>query len=139
MEDIFTLLLDNPYFQIVSAVVTLASAIVAVSKKPQEGTPLAKVFAFINFLALNIGRAKTPNTVRDVVDIKEQPKVIEAEQLDSSTAELTLRINNLAEKINQYEEARNKMIDILPSEPPKKTVAPKKTNRLKASTKKNDR
>ena len=48
---------DNPWVQIATAVVTLASAVAAVTKKPESGLG-AKLYTAIDWLALNIGRAK---------------------------------------------------------------------------------
>jgi hypothetical protein len=46
------------WFSIFTAVVTLASAIAAATPTPKAGTPLAKLYAVIDFLALNFGKAK---------------------------------------------------------------------------------
>lgn len=51
-------LIENNYFNVVSAVVLLASAIAAVTPTPKEGSLWAKVYKAIDFLALNIGKAK---------------------------------------------------------------------------------
>jgi len=48
---------DNPWFQVFTAVVTLASAIAAVTKTPKSGWQ-AKLYSVIDMLALNVGRAK---------------------------------------------------------------------------------
>lgn len=56
--DIIGNFVDNPYFHIVTAVVTLASAICAVTPTPAEGTLLSKVYKVVEFLAFNIGKAK---------------------------------------------------------------------------------
>jgi hypothetical protein len=58
METLIQLLQDNPYFGVVTAVVALASAIAAVTPTPKAGSVLAKVYAAVDFLALNIGKAK---------------------------------------------------------------------------------
>ena len=58
MEVIISLIENQPWFVIVSAVVTLASAIAAVTPTPQAGTVLAKIYSVIDLLALNIGKAK---------------------------------------------------------------------------------
>ena len=49
---------SQPWFAIVTATVTLASAIAAVTRTPKQGTKLAKAYKIIDFLALNFGRAK---------------------------------------------------------------------------------
>lgn len=58
MDTLIQLLQSNPYFGVVTAVVALASAIAAVTPTPKAGTVLSKVYAVIDFLALNIGKAK---------------------------------------------------------------------------------
>lgn len=51
-------LIENKYFNVISAVVLLASAIATVTPTPKEGSLWAKVYKAIDFLALNIGKAK---------------------------------------------------------------------------------
>ena len=62
MNDIFTYVISNfgssPYFQVAAAVVSLASAICAVTSSPAPGTAYSKFYSVIEFLALNIGKAK---------------------------------------------------------------------------------
>lgn len=58
METLIQLIQSNQYFGIITAVIALASAIAAVTPTPAEGTILSKVYAVIDFLALNIGKAK---------------------------------------------------------------------------------
>jgi len=61
-DDIITSLInsfnDNPYFHVISAVVVLASSICALTKTPDPTTPYGKFYKVIEFLALNIGKAK---------------------------------------------------------------------------------
>jgi hypothetical protein len=59
-----TPLIENNYFNVVSAVVLLASAIAAVTPTPKEGSLWAKVYKVIDFLALNIGKAKDKGPVK---------------------------------------------------------------------------
>jgi len=56
--DIIQPFASNPYFHLVAAVVTLASAICAVTPTPAEGTWQSKVYKVVEFLAINIGKAK---------------------------------------------------------------------------------
>jgi hypothetical protein len=58
MNTIIPLLQSSPWFTIVTAVVTLASAVAAATPTPKSGTVLSKVYKVIDFLALNIGKAK---------------------------------------------------------------------------------
>jgi len=66
MEFIFNLLADQPYFQVIAAVIALASAIAAITPTPKQGSTLAKIYALIDLLAINIGKAKQTG--------KEEPK-----------------------------------------------------------------
>lgn len=61
MEDIIAQLIDTPWFSVLTAVVTLASAIAALTPTPREGTIFAKVYKIIDVLAINIGKAKNKN------------------------------------------------------------------------------
>lgn len=61
MLEFLTPYLDNPYFQIFSAVVVLFSAIAAATPTPKEGTWQAKAYKVIDWLALNVGKAKDTN------------------------------------------------------------------------------
>jgi len=58
METLIQLIQSNQYFGVVTAVISLASAIAAVTPTPKAGSVLAKLYAVIDFLALNIGKAK---------------------------------------------------------------------------------
>ena len=49
---------DNAYVSILTAVVTLASAIAAVTGTPKKGTIWAKLYSVLDFLALNVYKAK---------------------------------------------------------------------------------
>jgi hypothetical protein len=55
---ILPLIQDSPYFVVFVSVVTLASAISAVTPTPKEGTVLAKFYRILDWLSLNVGRAK---------------------------------------------------------------------------------
>jgi hypothetical protein len=59
MESILQLLETHPWFSVASAVIAVASAISAVTPTPKSGTFLSKVYAVIDFLAINIGKAKS--------------------------------------------------------------------------------
>lgn len=58
MEALITSLLNNEYFKILSALVTLASAIAAAIPTPNPDSLLGKIYRVIDFVAINIGYAK---------------------------------------------------------------------------------
>ena len=58
METLISLFEEQSWFGIVTAAIALASAIAAVTPTPAPGTVWAKVYAVIDYLALNIGKAK---------------------------------------------------------------------------------
>ena len=58
METLIEYVQQYPWFNVVTAAVALASAIAAITPTPKPGTVLAKVYAVIDFIALNIGKAK---------------------------------------------------------------------------------
>jgi hypothetical protein len=58
MDTIIQTLLSNPWFNVATAIVALASAIAAATPTPKEGSIVAKIYKVIDFLAMNIGKAK---------------------------------------------------------------------------------
>ncbi len=58
MNTLLELVTDNATLNIITAVIALASAIAAATPTPASGTFLAKVYAFIDFAAINVGKAK---------------------------------------------------------------------------------
>jgi hypothetical protein len=58
MDTIIQTLLSNPWFNVVTAIVALASAIAAATPTPKEGSIVAKAYKVVDFLAMNIGKAK---------------------------------------------------------------------------------
>ncbi|MFM1794587.1 MAG: hypothetical protein RL642_972 [Bacteroidota bacterium] len=59
METLLQYLQEQPWAGVVFAVISLASAIAALTPTPKEGTVLAKLYKVIDFLALNVGQAKS--------------------------------------------------------------------------------
>lgn len=57
-ELVLQLLKTTPWYSVITAAVTLASAVAAVSPTPKKGTRLAKAYSVVDLLALNIGKAK---------------------------------------------------------------------------------
>jgi hypothetical protein len=64
MDIVLEFLKTQSWFGIVTAVIALASAISAVTPTPAPGSTLAKVYAVIDFLALNIGKAKDKGEIK---------------------------------------------------------------------------
>ena len=58
MEVILNLIEDNPWFGVLTAAIALASAITAATPTPKKGTIWAKIYALIDWAAINIGKAK---------------------------------------------------------------------------------
>lgn len=58
MNEILEQILGNSTVSIITAVIALASAIAAATPTPKPGTFLAKLYALIDFAAINIGKAK---------------------------------------------------------------------------------
>jgi hypothetical protein len=59
METLLQYLQEQPWAGVVFAVISLASAIAALTPTPKEGTILAKLYKVVDFLALNVGQAKS--------------------------------------------------------------------------------
>jgi len=49
---------SHPWFGVATAVIALFSAIAAVTPTPKEGSAWAKVYKVVDFLALNVFKAK---------------------------------------------------------------------------------
>lgn len=58
MDIILELIKSESWFGIVTAVIALASAIAAVTPTPEPGTWQGKLYSVIDFLALNVLKAK---------------------------------------------------------------------------------
>ena len=58
MDTLLNLISEQSWFGIVTAVVALAAAIAAATPTPKAGSALAKLYFIVDFLALNIGKAK---------------------------------------------------------------------------------
>ena len=58
MDTIISLIENNPWFGVVTAAIALASAIAAAAPTPKKGSIWAKVYAIIDWAALNVGKAK---------------------------------------------------------------------------------
>lgn len=58
MDTILQLFQDNPWFGVVAAAIAFASAITAATPTPKKGSFWSKVYAVIDWAALNIGKSK---------------------------------------------------------------------------------
>ena len=58
MNTILHSIASNDLLNIITAAIALASAIAAVTPTPAPGTFLAKLYTLIDFVAINIGKAK---------------------------------------------------------------------------------
>jgi hypothetical protein len=58
MELLLQIFKAQPWFPVVTAVVTAASAVAAITPTPKPGSRWSKVYKIIDFAALNVGRAK---------------------------------------------------------------------------------
>lgn len=62
IEELVKLVETYPWFAVITSLISLASAIASVTPTPKSGSTLAKVYRIIDFLALNIGKAKDKGT-----------------------------------------------------------------------------
>ena len=67
MDMILEFISDKPWFGLVAAVIAAAAAFCAATSTPEAGTWKAKVYGVIEFLALNIGKAKAKAEVKEAV------------------------------------------------------------------------
>lgn len=58
MDTILQLFQNNPWFGVVTAFIAFASAIAAATPTPRKGSFLSKVYAIIDWSAINVGKAK---------------------------------------------------------------------------------
>ena len=58
MDAIIQLIQNNPWWGVVATEIALASAITAATPTPKKGTFWAKIYALVDWAALNIGKSK---------------------------------------------------------------------------------
>ena len=58
MDQLLQYLQQYPWWPIIPTAIALFSAITAITPTPKKGSVLAKVYAVLDFIALNIGKAK---------------------------------------------------------------------------------
>ena len=69
---------DKPWFGLIAAIIAAAAAFCAATPTPKEGTWVSKVYKAIEFLALNIGKAKAKAVVEEKVEEKVEETVKDA-------------------------------------------------------------
>ena len=67
MDMILEFISDKPWFGLIAAIIAAAAAFCAATPTPKEGTWVSKVYKAIEFLALNIGKAKAKAEVKEAV------------------------------------------------------------------------
>ena len=68
MDMILEFISDKPWFGLVAAVIAGAAAFCAATPTPKEGTWVSKLYKGVEFLALNIGKAKVKAVVEEKVE-----------------------------------------------------------------------
>jgi hypothetical protein len=68
MDVLLQFIQGQNWFAVLTSVIALASAIAALTPTPQPGTWIAKLYSVIDFLALNVGQAKSDGQV----DVEEE-------------------------------------------------------------------
>lgn len=74
MEDLIAKFTTQSWWVWVVCASTCASAIAAATPTPKEGSTLAKLYRLIDWLALNIGKAKDKGAPADAVKPEETKK-----------------------------------------------------------------
>ena len=67
MDMILEFISDKPWFGLVAAIIAAAAAFCAATPTPKEGSWVSKVYKVVEFLALNIGKAKAKAEVKEAV------------------------------------------------------------------------
>ena len=67
MDMILEFISEKPWFGLVAAVIAAAAAFCAATPTPKEGTWVSKIYKCVEFLALNIGKAKAKAEVKEAV------------------------------------------------------------------------
>ena len=59
---------DKPWFGLIAAIIAAAAAFCAATPTPKEGSWVSKIYKVVEFLALNIGKAKAKAVVEEKVE-----------------------------------------------------------------------
>ena len=68
MDMILEFISDKPWFGLIAAIIAAAAAFCAATPTPKEGTWVSKIYKVVEFLALNIGKAKAKAAVEAKVE-----------------------------------------------------------------------
>ena len=67
MDMILEFISDKPWFGLIAAIIAAAAAFCTATPTPKEGTWVSKIYKCVEFLALNIGKAKAKAEVKEAV------------------------------------------------------------------------
>tara|TARA_E500000305_G_C3847350_1_gene154546 strand:+ start:115 stop:384 length:270 start_codon:yes stop_codon:yes gene_type:complete len=68
MDMILEFISDKPWFGLIAAIIAAAAAFCAATPTPKEGGWVSKIYKVVEFLALNIGKAKAKAVVEEKVE-----------------------------------------------------------------------
>ena len=68
MDMILEFISDKPWFGLIAAIIAAAAAFCAATPTPKEGSWVSKVYKVVEFLALNIGKAKAKAVVEEKIE-----------------------------------------------------------------------
>ena len=68
MDMILEFISDKPWFGLIAAIIAAAAAFCAATPTPKEGSWVSKIYKVLEFLALNIGKAKAKAVVEEKVE-----------------------------------------------------------------------
>jgi len=68
MDMILEFISDKPWFGLIAAIIAAAAAFCAATPTPKEGSWVSKIYKVVEFLALNIGKAKAKAVVEEKVE-----------------------------------------------------------------------
>ena len=68
MDMILEFFSDKPWFGLIASIIAGAAAFCAATPTPKEGSWVSKVYKVVEFLALNIGKAKAKAVVEEKVE-----------------------------------------------------------------------
>ena len=87
---------DKPWFGLIAAIIAAAAAFCAATPTPKPGTWISKAYTAIEFLALNIGKAKAIAVVEEKVE--EKVEEVKETVTDAVTDALTKAVKKTTKK-----------------------------------------